>query len=246
MVLKKYLSEKLEKLLILLEYPDAWKARRVGCYYELYSQVYRLYARGIRPSTILDIGANRGMFSRCANFVFPNAAIHAFEPLRDCYEQLCTLKATVKNLECYNVAVAGNECETVIHRSSYDYSSSLLPMGDIHKDAFPYSSGDRLEKVQAVTLDGILGGKRVDRPLLMKIDVQGSEGAVLEGARKTLQQTDYLICEMSFVPLYQGQIIFDALYQQLNDFGFRFFGQLGELRHPKTAEVLQVDALFLR
>lgn len=186
------------------------------------------------------------MFSRCAHFVFPNAAIHAFEPLQDCYGQLCKLKGTVKSLECYNVAVAGNNCETTFHHSSYDYSSSLLPMGDIHKAAFPYSAGDCIEKVQAVTLDGILDGKQLETPILMKIDVQGSEGAVLEGATKTLQQTNYLLCEMSFVPLYENQILFDALYQRLNDFGFRFFGQLGELRHPKTSEVLQVDALFIR
>lgn len=243
---KQYMIEKLRKVLIVLESPNALGARRVGCYLELYSLVYRLHAHGLRPLTILDIGASRGMFSRCAHFVFPAAAIYAFEPLKDCYEELCSLKHRITKLDCYNVALAAEDGEAVMRRSSYDYSSSLLEMGDLHKEAFPYSAGERLEKVETCTLDSILDGKRIGRPILMKIDVQGYEKFVLLGARKTLECTDYVVCEMSFKPLYKGQALFDEVYHYLVKSGFHFSGQVGELRHPGTGQVLQIDGLFLR
>ena len=51
---------------------------------------------------------------------------------------------------------------------------------------------------------------------------------------------------MSFRSLYKGQALFDEVYRQLIDTGFRFCGQLGELQHPNSTEVLQTDGLFVR
>jgi len=244
--LRKTISEKLNKLQIMLNTPGAFRARTKGCYFELYRMVYRLYAMGFRPQTILDIGANRGMFSKCANYAFPDTAIYAFEPLKNCYEELCELKSTISKLQCYNVALAEKSGEAFIQKSSYDYSSSLLEMEDLHKKAFPYTTGKRLEKVKVQTLDAILAEEHTERPLLMKIDVQGYERFVLDGARETLKQTDYIVCEMSFRTLYKGQALFDEVYHRLTNAGFFFCGQIGELQHPKSTEVLQIDGLFVR
>lgn len=244
--MKKKFLEKIEKLQILFDYPNAWKARKAGCYFELYSQVYRLFAQGIKPNTILDIGANRGMFSRCSHFIYPDAQIIAFEPLKDCFDELNKLKNSIENFESYNIAISDHQKKTVIHRSSYDYSSSLLEMGEIHKNAFPYSAKENLEVVQVETLDSILSGKAIKKPILMKIDVQGNEGAILDGATKTLEKTDYLLCELSFFQLYNQQLLFSEIYQKITSLGFHFYGQLGELQHPKTKAALQIDALFKR
>jgi len=208
--------------------------------------VHRLYAMGLRPNTILDIGANRGMFSKCANYIFPNAVIYAFEPLKDCYEELFKLRSIISQFECYNVALGKKSGVTFIHRSSYDYSSSLLEMDNLHKQAFSYTASERLEEVQVQTLDAILAGKHIERPLLMKIDVQGYEKFVLEGASETLKQTDYIVCEISFRSLYKGQALFDEVYRLLIDAGFQFRGHIGEVQYPESTEVLQIDGLFIR
>jgi FkbM family methyltransferase len=201
---------------------------------------------GISPLTIIDIGASRGMFSRCAHRAFTDSVIHAFEPLKDCYEELCQLKKNMMNLHCYNVALGAEEADAMIHHSSYEYSSSLLEMEHLHKEAFPYAAGEHLEKVRVRTLDAILDQVILRGPVLMKIDVQGYEKYVLEGARRTLQQTHYIVCEMSVQPLYKGQALFHEIYSQLSDLGFSFSGQVGEVRHPESAEVLQMDGLFVR
>jgi len=230
----------------MLDTPGAFRARRKGCYFELYRMVYSLYAMGFRPQTILDIGANRGVFTKCAHYVFPNANIYAFEPLKDCFKVLYSLQDKINRLECYNVALAEKSFETFIHRSSYDYSSSLLEMDELHKQAFPYTAGEQLEEIKAQTLDTILNGVNIRRPLLMKIDVQGYEKFVLAGAPKILKQTDYILCEMSLRSLYKGQALFDEIYQRITSNGFNFSGQMGESLHPNTKEVLQIDGFFVR
>ncbi|MGA2507463.1 MAG: FkbM family methyltransferase [Chitinispirillaceae bacterium] len=243
--LKKQLLRRLEQLEIVLATPGALKARTKGCYFEIYRIFYRLYKMGLRPNTMLDIGANRGMFVKCAHYVFPNSAIYAFEPLKHCYEELCRLKTIIPHLECFNVGLGKEETQTFIHRNNYDYSSSLLEMENLQKEAFPYTSQESLEKVEIRTLDLVLRNRKIERPLLMKIDVQGYESFVLDGAAQTLCLTDYIICEMSFRSLYKGQALFNDIYEKLLKKNFRFVGQLGEICHSSSGEVLQIDGLFI-
>jgi FkbM family methyltransferase len=245
-MLQPMIREYLGKLETIVFIRGAFRARLAGCYLSMYKYVYDLFLRGLRPQTVLDIGANRGMFSKCTHFVFPEASIYAFEPLKDCYDDLCQLKKTIRNFQCYNAAVAERTGESFIYRSSYEYSSSLLEMAHLHKEAFPYSAGHSLEKVNLRTLDSMLDTESLRRPVLMKIDVQGYEKCVLLGAGKTLEHTDYVVCEMSLRSLYEGQPLFDEVYRYLTNLGFCFSGQLTELRHPKSCEILQIDGLFLR
>jgi FkbM family methyltransferase len=246
MNIRETLAKRLNQIQIMLETPGAFAARRAGCYFELFQMVSRLHSMGLRPKTILDIGANRGMFTRCAHYVFPEASIHAFEPLDDCYAELCKLKNSMKNLECYNIAIGDSNREDVIHRSNYDYSSSLLEIEKLHLDAFPYSKGTTLQKIRIRTLDGLKESMVLQSPTLLKIDVQGFETQVLQGAKNILRDIDYIIVEMSLRKLYKDQGLFDEVYTILIKNGFEFRGPLAQLDNPETKEVLQIDALFIK
>jgi len=241
-----YLVGKLKKLEIAIATPQAFKARGQGCYFETYEMVYTLRRMGIIPCTILDIGANVGVFTKTAHFVFPESDIHAFEPLGECYDELCRLKNQIANLTCHNIALGAESKETIIHHNAYHYSSSLLEMEDTHKEMFPFTSRETPETVRVEKLDSVLEATSIRRPILIKIDVQGFEKQVLEGARKTLEYIDYMICELSFVELYRGQPLFREMYHYLDELGFKFKGQVGELRDPKSNQILQIDALFTK
>src|SRR5258706_14772622 len=45
-----------------------------------------LQRQGFR--TIVDVGANEGQFAHLARMAFPQAALHCFEPLPDCFAKL--------------------------------------------------------------------------------------------------------------------------------------------------------------
>lgn len=96
-----------------------------------------VWLRNQNIGTILDIGANTGQFCQMIHEVLPEAMIYSFEPLRDCYEQLVANMKDVPNFKAFNFALGYEDSETEIHRSEFSPSSSLLPMGKLHREAFP-------------------------------------------------------------------------------------------------------------
>ena len=83
-------------------------------------------------------------------------------------------------------------------------------------------------------------------PVFLKIDVQGAEDSVLRGAEKTLAQVDFIEIEVSYQPLYSGQVLFEGIQRMLSDYHFRFSGNLDSMLSPLDGSILQSDALFIR
>ncbi len=80
----------------------------------------------------------------------------------------------------------------------------------------------------------------------MKIDTQGFEGAVLDGAAATLAATRLIAVEMSLAPLYTGGIDFITLYQRITALGFRCIALTEAFSDRAKNEMLQVDGVFIR
>ena len=243
---KKYLIDKLTKIIILLTVPGSLKAERAGIYFEFYKMLYTLKKIEINPKTILDVGANRGMFSKAAHYIYPDAKIIAFEPLKNCFNELKTLVDFIEGFECYNFALGKKTEKTFINRSSYDFSSSLLRMSERHKKSYPYSASAVQEEIQVNRLDEVLTKSDLKEMVLLKIDVQGYEKAVMIGTENIIDNIDVIICEVSFVTLYEMQPLFDDMYKYIVNLGFIFKGYVGESEDPQNGQILQIDALFIR
>jgi hypothetical protein len=96
------------------------------------------------------------------------------------------------------------------------------------------------------TLDYEIGSISLERPVLLKLDVQGYEAQVLLGATETLKRMDYVLLEASFRPLYEGEKTFMDLARMMERYGFEFLRPIGWLDDPQNGEVLQADVLFGR
>lgn len=197
-------------------------------------------------ATVLDVGANEGQFARKLLGVLPHATIYAFEPLRDCYQRLCKQFTGVANLKAFNCALGDVDGETVINKDTFAPSSSLLPMTFTHKEAFPYTGESSHEKISIRTLNGLLPELTLMPEILLKIDVQGFEDKVLQGMAGVLPKMRIIIVETSFVELYEGQMLFDGLYEKLRATGFRFIGAFDPVRDPRNGKILQADSVFLQ
>lgn len=238
--------DKIRALLLMWETPGAYSARRAGCYLNIYSVLHRLRTMGVNPQTVIDIGANRGHYSRTVRYVFPDAAIYAFEPLKECFAELSVKSLSISKMKCYNVALGSSAGSSVIYQSEYDFSSSLLEMDNLHKEAFPHTAKSTSQKIQIMKLDDVLANEDLGQPILTKIDVQGFEASVIDGGQAILQKSKWLICEVSFMTLYKSQPLFDEMYKTIVGLGFEFVGQLGDVTHPVTKQMLQADCLFIR
>lgn len=195
--------------------------------------------------TFIDIGAYAGEYIDYAQVWFPGCAIYAFEPLNDCYRNLVEKTKDMKNVNVYNYALGDKNGSSVIYRSSYAPSSSLLPMGDLHKKAFPFTSGSSKEQVHVRTLDSVFAGIRLEPNIFIKIDTQGYEDKIIKGGKKVIRQASIIQIEVSFHTLYKGQLLFHDIYSQLYAMGFSLSGFHNQILSPVDGSVLQAHAYFV-
>jgi FkbM family methyltransferase len=199
---------------------------------------------GIR--TVLDVGGHTGESALQFRSILPEAMIYSFEPLKDCFAELERNVAGRPNHRAFNVALGDSRGTAEIHRSGYSASSSLLPMADLHKSAYPFSAESTRELIQVETLDSLAPSLKLEPAILMKIDTQGFEKSVLQGAAATLPRIKLIIVETSFGELYSGQPRFPEIYRLLETAGFEYIGSWDQFLNPKDGTPLQQDAIFLR
>lgn len=202
-----------------------------------------LQARGIR--TIVDVGGFVGSFAYAMRTILPEAQIYSFEPLDGNYEKLVRNLAPLGRFQAFHTALGEGAGSIDFYQNEFSASSSALEMADLHRQAFPETARQTKITVPVARLDDYLDRMTLEPPVLLKLDVQGYEAAVLRGAAGALARVDILTCELSFAELYAGQLLFDEMYTLLADHGFRFAGLLDSMTSPIDGSILQADGLFI-
>lgn len=229
-----------------LNHPGAMLLRRKGVISDIYIRLDQPWIHDIGIKTVLDIGGNVGRYSKTMQYLFPNAQIIAFEPLPSCFEQMKKLMDEYPKFNAYNIGLGDSEAMMEMEESNHDPSSSLLPMGELHKDAFPFAEGGKKKEVVIRKLDNLESEMNLQYPLMIKVDVQGFEDKVIAGGTSIFSKAKILLLELSFQELYQDQPFFDDIYEMIKPMGFKFYGNLGLMKHPKTGLPLDADCLFVK
>jgi FkbM family methyltransferase len=199
---------------------------------------------GIR--TVIDIGAHTGEFWSAVRAVLPGVCVYAFEPLPECFQELVARFDKCPHSRAFQVALGERRGRVTFWRSSFSKSSSVLRMAALHQKAFPWSANCSPVEVRLETLDDYLSEMELTPKVLLKIDAQGYEDRVLQGGALVLKQVEYVLVEVSFRPLYEGQATFHRVYELLLKSGFAYAGSLDQLLSPVDDAALQADALFVR
>lgn len=231
------------------KYPIARELSKKGIPFDHYQELNRKWLVNSGIKSVLDVGANKGQFAKLARAVFPSATIYSFEPLPDCYEALKEALVGDAYFHCYNKAVGSRESTLEFLRSVHSPSSSFLQMEDLHKNAFPESHKGQVKQpiqVPVTTLDIFNRQEKLEKNILLKIDVQGFEAEVIKGADVMLAHVKVIILEMSLQKLYKDQPLFHDVYMMMYEKGFRYHGNLSQMLHADTDEAVQLDAIFIK
>jgi FkbM family methyltransferase len=195
---------------------------------------------------VVDVGANVGQFGRWIRRVGYRGQILSFEPLCSAHQQLTAMAARDRLWHIApRMALGAVDGEIEIHVAGNSASSSVLPMLRAHQDAAPSSAYVGCENVEVHRLDEVCPLTAENHPLL-KVDVQGYEKAVLDGAPFLLQRCRAVIVEMSLTPLYKGQVLAMDIWNYLTGIGFQPWYFNPGFRDPRSGRMLQVDGVFVR
>lgn len=239
---------KLKVLLTALEYEGAVRAIFTWPKFSMASFliVSRLKQVGVAPLTVIDLGANVGQFALAAANLFNIARIYSIEPDPRTAEQLRANLKGIKWSEVFVVAVGDTVGEAEFHVNKDCQVSSLLPLGRDRQRAFPRSTVAERIHVPVTTLDILFKDRQLDAPILLKIDVQGFEDRVILGGTKFLQGVQWIVMEVSFADLYEGERDFSTLSALMSKQGFRFVRPLNFHTSPLGGDIIEMDALFTR
>jgi hypothetical protein len=61
-----------------------------------------------------------------------------------------------------------------------------------------------------------------------------------------MKEIKVVVLEMSLQKLYKGQPLFHDVYTMMYERGFRYHGNLSQMLHAETGEVVQLDAVFIK
>jgi FkbM family methyltransferase len=197
---------------------------------------------------IYDIGANTGQFSNMIFKLGYNGKIVSFEPLSTAHKALKKKSHKFSNwIIAEQCAIGEEDGEIEINISKNSISSSALKILDEHVSAAPDSEYIGSEKVKVYKLDNI--GKKYSegaKNIFIKIDTQGFEEKILNGAADFLKKAKGLLVETSLVPLYEGQALFPQIFERITKLGFELYGVQPAFINKETGRMLQIDAIFFR
>lgn len=144
--------------------------------------------------------------------------VTGFEPQEDA---LGSLRARGSALESYFPYIVGDGQPATLNICRYSGWTSLLkPSGSALSVFSQFQANATVERsipVQTHRLDDL---KEIGEFDFLKIDVQGGERAVFDGARQSLSTAVAIQTEVSFVPLYEQQCGFGEIDVLLRSLGF--------------------------
>lgn len=140
-----------------------------------------------------------------------------FEPLLDNFN---VLKQRVQNLNAniqgHQIALGSEKKTAVMNLSSNNLESSSLLKPKLHLEHHAHVKFEGTEEVEVDILDNYdLGSIN-----FINMDVQGYELEVLKGAVKTLNQIDYVYCEVNRGEVYENNAMIGEIDEYLGKYKF--------------------------
>lgn len=194
---------------------------------------------------VIDVGANEGQFGSLLRTRGYKGPIVSFEPLLNAHRAL-TLTAGRHN--DWNVtkplAIGADVGEANINVSKNSVSSSLLEMHETHAAAETSSGYIGSQTTKVLPLDHFMDIFEPYNNIYLKIDTQGSEMAVLNGARHLLEKVAFIQLEVSFVELYLNQCLYKDINSWMEQNGFSIWSFDRGFTERSTGRSLQADAVY--
>ena len=200
--------------------------------------------------TVVDVGANEGQYGLRLRAAGYPGRIVSIEPFRPAHAHLSAVASEDPDwIVAEPMAIGAVDGEAKLQVFNRSDMNALAPAAPATLEAFP-----KLHQVGEATVPV----KRMDRAIhglvpnfdasktFLKVDAQGSEDAVLEGAGDLLGQLKGLQLELSFLSLYEGEKTYLDLLGRLAETGWATHLVISGHFSRRLSRQLQADFILFR
>lgn len=192
---------------------------------------------------VLDVGANVGQFGTDLRNAGYHGEILSFEPASAPFKQLLKNSHKDRLWTVFNLGFGEHMKEVNLHIANNSGLSSSILQPDLHSLYFPLIKFDITEKIQISTISNFIQERHLqNRRILLKIDTQGYENLILQGATEVFDSVFSTYIELSLVELYDGEASALSILNQLNTLGHEIF-DIARGLESKSGRLLQIDVL---
>ncbi|SMY09232.1 FkbM family methyltransferase [Flavimaricola marinus] len=192
--------------------------------------------RGFAPGTVIDVGVCYGTPELQQGF--PDAYHILFEPVAELETRMQALTGRYRGE--YHMLALGAEAGTLPMR---------VPEGAVQVATLANpGTGSDVRMVPVQTLDGVLGGRDLAGPIVLKTDCQGFDLNVMKGGQEVLKRTDLVVMEVNmFHPAGDAALgDFGTIVAWMQAHGFAVYDILSYQTRPLDGALGYVDLAFVR
>ncbi len=193
--------------------------------------------------TILDVGANVGQSALTYSKHFPKATIHCFEPVSETFLTLQKRVKRHKTIYCHHLAIGARQGHGRVTNNKPSLVNHLFDATLLR---------DEPEAGEAVEIDTVAhfcGRNRLDRVNFLKVDTEGNDFAVLQGAGEMLasHKIDLIMIEVGLNSKNRFHVPMEMVKNHLEGLGYLLFGIYNQMNEWPTKEpqLRRADLMFL-
>lgn len=201
-----------------------------------------------RIDCVIDVGANTGQYGQFLRKLGYTGHIVSFEPVRSVFEQLRATAEEDGNWTCHNLALGDKEEEKELNVYSSTMFSSFLSANDYSKNIWRSLEKVTPQRVRVRRLEDVFTetvGRLGCTNFMLKLDAQGYEKYVFDGARGCLEDVVLLQSELSFIPVYDGMLPAYDVLQEFHKAGFYISG-LYPINRDASMAVIEFDCVMVK
>ncbi|MBS7791920.1 FkbM family methyltransferase [Roseococcus sp. SDR] len=197
---------------------------------------------GYRTDCVFDVGASSGLTAREFAHVFPDAAIHAFEPVKLTFDMLRKACAAQPAIRCNRLALGRTPGEVTMAVAGASTGNRVLLPGTFTKG--------ETEVVEQTTGDIYCQQNGIERIGFLKIDTEGRDLDVLIGfsAMVQAQRIDFVQMECGLSPENLLHVPLTTMQAVLFAFGYRMYGLFDLMPRKRSglAAAFYGNAVYVR
>ncbi len=217
-------------------------------------RLHKIFLKDLKSPVIFDVGANTGQTINRFKKLENSSIIHSFEPVKKDFQILIKKFKDDKSVHLNNFALGEKNYKKKFFSNNLTGSSSFSRLTPQTKWVKQRSSQHKMDpnKVfnesfdcQIMTLDDYCEKNHVEKIDILKIDTQGYESEVLQGAKKLIEnkKIGYIELEIIFNNIYEKKLNFFEVEKYLLPFGYELFA----IQNPGNLYddyIFQVDVIY--